>query len=69
MAHELDRVRTAQARDNGVGVAHLRNERRVVRGHKRRPQLRLHPAARILEHPLKAAHLLVAVGKIVGDGR
>ena len=68
---EAHRVRAGEAhidRIDVLGLADLRQVRRVVGRVERRPQLFDDLAAGILEDALKAGNRLVPIGEIIGDG-
>src|SRR5262245_3524976 len=66
-AHELHRIRSGKPVEDAVHLADLGDVGRVVGRQQRRPQLLHHATAVVLEHPLKAGHLLMAEREILRD--
>src|SRR5712691_2712882 len=68
LLHELQRVRSGEALDDGVDAADLREVGRVVGSREWRPQLFHDPAARVLEDALEPGHLFMTEGEVVREG-
>src|ERR1700722_15599379 len=66
--HEAQRVRAGKALTDAIAIADLRNVGGVVGRHQRWPQFVNDAAAVLLESGLESAHLLIAEGKVLGDG-